>query len=168
MSDAKDLSSETHHDTLSSKEVENLIRGTSERPELAELEKVFAEVRSLPKMMETPVASRALSEFVGRSLTPTPEPIRPLDADDPPVSSEADEELANPLQRNWLVGHAAPFFATTSGKVVVGATVAAAAIVGAHATGAIDVPFLPDNTPAVIERIEVPEDPEAPAEIENP
>lgn len=66
-----------------------------------------------------------------------------------------------------MIGHAAAFMATMSGKVVIGTTVAAASIGGAHATGAVDVPFLPDNKPAVIETVEVPSDPDALAFVED-
>jgi hypothetical protein len=167
MSDFNDPSFEMHNDTLSSEEVENLINGTSERPELAELANLFAEVRSFPKMTDTPAPSAALSEFVGVTLTHPPEPIMLPDADDTPVLSATGAEAAKPVRRNTMIGHVAAFMATMSGKVVIGTTVAAASIGGAHATGAVDVPFLPDNKPAVIETIEVPADPDALAFVED-
>ena len=166
MSDFNDPSFEMHNDTLSSEEVENLINGTSERPELADVANLFAEVRSFPKMTDTPAPSAALSEFVGVTLTHPPEPIMLPDADTP-VLSAAGAEVAKPVRRNTMIGHAAAFMATMSGKVVIGTTVAAASIGGAHATGAVDVPFLPDNKPAVIETVEVPSDPDALAFVED-
>ncbi|MDW3179899.1 MAG: hypothetical protein R8J94_21085 [Acidimicrobiia bacterium] len=167
MSNFDDSSFEMHDDTLSPEDVEALIAGTSARPDLGELETLFAEVRALPNRIESPAISPALAEFVGVDLTPNPEPIELRGEDETIVLAPTEAPSAQPVRRNSMIGQAAAFLGTIGGKVVVGTTVAAASLSGAHATGAIDVPYLPDNEPAKIETIDLPEDPDALAFIEE-
>lgn len=167
MSNFDDSSSEMHDDTLSAEEVEALIEGSSARPDLGELETLFAEVRALPNRTESPKISAALAEFVGVDLTPNPEPIVLGDVDETIVLTSSAAPSAQPVRRNSMIGQAAAFLGTIGGKVVVGTTVAAASLGGAHATGAVDVPYLPDNKPAQIETIDLPEDPDALAFVDD-
>ena len=63
-----------------------------------------------------------------------------------------------PSKEKTMLTALAAFVATTTGKVLVGTTVAAAAVGGAHAADVIDVPLLPDR-PSVesVESLEVDE-----------
>ena len=167
MNDHSDSWDEMHDDSLSPEETERLISGTSDRPELADLASLMASVRSLPKAADTPVVSAALSEFVGVDLTPTPEHVVLLDAQVPEVTDVSISQQAEPVRRNTMIGQLAAFVGTLGGKVAVCTTVAAASVGGAHATGAVDVPFLPDNDPVEIETVDLPEDPDALAFVED-
>ena len=42
------------------------------------------------------------------------------------------------------------FVATTTGKVVLGTAMAAASVGGAHAADIVDLPLLPESTPAAV------------------
>lgn len=66
-----------------------------------------------------------------------------------------------------MIGQLAAFVGTFGGKVAVCTTVAAASVGGAHATGAVDVPFLPDNDPVEVETVDLPEDPDALAFVDD-
>lgn len=167
MSDLNDSSFEMHEEDLSPEEVEHLVNGVSERPDLAELALLLADVRRLPDRVGTPAVSVALSEFVGVDLTPNPEPIVLTEVDDTPVSAAIGSQEAEPVRRNSMIGQLAAFLGTIGGKVVVGTTVAAASVGGVHASGVVDVPFLPDNEPAEIETIDLPEDPDALAFVDE-
>lgn len=167
MNEHSDSWDEMHDDSLSPEETERLISGTSDRPELADLASLMASVRALPKAADTPVVSPALSEFVGVDLTSTPEHVVLLDAEVPEVMDVSTPQQAEPVRRNTMIGQLAAFVGTFGGKVAVCTTVAAASVGGAHATGAVDVPFLPDNDPVEVETVDLPEDPDALAFVDD-
>ena len=167
MNDYSDSWDEMHDDSLSPEETERLISGTSDRPELADLAALMASVRALPKASGTPAVSAALSEFVGVDLTPTPEPVVLLDTEVAEVMDVLTSPQAEPVRRNTMIGQLAALVGTLGGKVAVCTTVAVASVGGAHATGAIDVPFLPDTDAAEIETVDLPEDPDALAFIDD-
>lgn len=160
MTSSNDSSFEMHDDSLSPEEVEHLVDGTSERPDLADVEALFAEVRALPNSVETPPVSAALAEFIGVNLTPTAEPIVLPDTAEARAKAIEEARDAEPVRRTSMIGSAAAFLGTMGGKVALGTAVAAASVGGVHATGAVDVPFLPDTKSAVIETIDVPESPD--------
>ncbi len=167
MSNFDDSSFEMHDDSLSADDVEALFEGSSVRPDLGELETLFAEVRALPNRTVAPEVSGALAEFVGVDLTPTNEPIVLDDFDEALVSPSSTAPSAQPVRRNSMIGQAVTFLGTIGAKLAVGTTMAAAALGGAHATGAIDVPYLPDPKPAEIETVDLPKEPDALAFVED-
>ena len=167
MNEHSDSWDEMHDDSLSPEETECLIDGTSDRPELADLAALMANVRALPKAADTPAVSAALSEFVGVDLTHTPEPVVLLDAEVAEAMDVSTSPQAEPVRRNTMIGQLAAFVGTLGGKVAVCATVTAASVGGAHATGAVDVPFLPDTDAAEIETVDLPEDPDALAFVDD-
>jgi hypothetical protein len=167
MNEHSDSWDEMHDDSLSPEETERLISGTSDRPELADLAALMASVRALPKTVDTPAVSAALSEFVGVDLTNIPEPVVLLDAEVAEAMDVSTSPQAEPVRRNTMIGQLAAFVGTLGGKVAVCATVAAASIGGAHATGAVDVPFLPDTDATEIETVDLPEDPDALAFVDD-
>jgi hypothetical protein len=167
MNEHSDSWDEMHDDSLSPEETERLISGTSDRPELADLASLMASVRALPKAADTPAVSAALSEFVGVDLTPTPEHVVLLDAEVLELTDVSTSQQAEPVRRNTMIGQLAAFVGTFGGKVAVCTTVAAASVGGAHVTGAVDVPFLPDNDPVELETVDLPEDPDALAFVDD-
>ncbi|MEM7142898.1 MAG: hypothetical protein AAF548_17875 [Actinomycetota bacterium] len=103
-----------------------------------------AELANVP----APVPSAALAEFL--DVGPVTEPI-PLSA---PVDEVLDLDAGDDstIRRPALITTITAFVGTFAGKVVVGTTVAAASVGGAHATGVVDVPGLPEiDDPVIIE-----------------
>ena len=147
-----DSSDEMYNNDLSSSDAEGLVRGDIDSPVHAELIGLMSEVRNLSAGTPTPTPGAALSEFVGVGLTTNNIPVETPEAGiDLRLAPTAAEPVTT--RRNSVFAQIAAFAGTVGGKVVLSSAVAAASISGAHATGVVDVPYLPD-TAAEIETVD--------------
>ncbi len=147
-----DSSDEMYNNDLSSSDAEGLVRGDIDSPAHAELIGMMSEMRNLSAGTPTPTPGPALSEFVGVGLTTNNIPVETPDAG---IDLRLTSTAATPAttRRNSVFAQIAAFAGTVGGKVVLSSAVAAASISGAHATGVVDVPYLPD-TAAEIETVD--------------
>ena len=147
-----DSSDEMYNNDLSSSDAEGLVRGDIDSPAHAELIGMMSEMRNLSAGTPTPTPGAALSEFVGVGLTTNNIPVETPEAG---IDLRLTPTAAAPVttRRNSVFAQIAAFAGTVGGKVVLSSAVAAASISGAHATGVVDVPYLPD-TAAEIETVD--------------
>ena len=152
MNPFSDSSNEMYNNDLSSSDAEGLVRGDIDSPVHAELIGMMSEVRNLSSGTPTPKPGAALSEFVGVGLTTNNIPV---ETPEPGIDLRLTPTAAAPVttRRNSVFAQIAAFAGTVGGKVVLSSAVAAASISGAHATGVVDVPYLPD-TAAEIETVD--------------
>jgi hypothetical protein len=152
MSFFSDSSDEMHNNDLTSEAVERLVNGDYDSPAHTDLAAIVSEMRGLASGVPTPKPGSALSEFVGVGLVINEIPVGTPDAEVDLRSLEGGE-IEAPTRRNSVFAQIATFAGTFGGKVAVSGVIAAASVTGAHATGVVDVPGLPD-TGAEIETID--------------
>lgn len=143
------------HDELSDEQLAALLDGGSTdavgHPVADALLRARRELRAEP----TPAPGAALSEFLGVGRVTDPIPPSAF-ADD--VIDLVHESDSAP-RRTPVFASLSTFLGTLTGKLLVGTTVAAASVTGAHAAGVVDVPGLPAvDDPAVTETIDDPDD----------
>ena len=152
MSSFDDSSDEMYNSDLSSSDAERLVCGEINSPADADLFGLMSEVRNLSSGTPTPKPGAALSEFVGVSLSTNETPVGTPDSGiDLRLTPSEPEPVTT--RRNSVFAQFAAFAGTIGGKVALSGAVAAASISGAHATGMVDVPYLPD-TAAEVETID--------------
>lgn len=107
----------------------------AELAESAELEAGLAALRERHMVSADVPVGAALAEFV----------------DVVDLTSPSNQERRTPTtRRNKMLTGLGAFVATTTGKIVLGTTVAAASVGGMHAAEVVDVPLLPDQATAEV------------------
>ena len=131
------------YDHLSDDDAERLLSGPADGdPLAAKLESLRSHYASMP----APAPSEALSEFVSADLMAE-------------STHSADEViyLTSPRSKERKMS-ISTFVGTAAGKFILGASVAAASVGGAHVTGVVDVPILPEVESEEIAEAEVDDD----------
>lgn len=129
----------------------SLDSATVDHPVVAVFETTKATLRSI----EAPAPSAALGEFVG--VDPVIQPIELVTARLTAESSINEvmlDKATVPRRRKTMIPALTAFIGTTIGKVALGGSVAFAATAGAHATGIVDVPGLPQQEVSVVDSID--------------
>lgn len=105
--------------------------------------------------VEVPVPRAELAEFVG--VDPSIQPIEwaavPSKTATPTTVVTLDA-AAPPRRRKTMIPALAAFAGTSIGKVALSGSIALAATAGAHATGIVDVPGLPDPQTSLVDSID--------------
>ncbi len=143
------------HPELSDEQLAALLEGRSAGIDGHPVADALGRAREQLAAEPVPTPGAALSEFlgVGRVTEPIPRSTQAADVID--VTDEVDPTP----RRIPVLTSITAFIGTLSGKVLVGTTVAAASIGGAHATGVVDIPLLPDvDDAAVVETIDDPDE----------
>ncbi|MFQ5557108.1 MAG: hypothetical protein ACE5GB_06330, partial [Acidimicrobiales bacterium] len=131
------------HDHLTEEQVERLLAGDGDDIVAVTVQSIRRHFESIPPA----AVDRALTAFVGVDLTD--------DNGDPTVTSDSNAHgpasqvagLPNwnqPTRTRKMLSSFTGFAGTVTGKVLLGATRAAASVGGAHTAGVVDVPVLPD------------------------
>jgi hypothetical protein len=144
------------HDELSDEQLAGLLDGGSTDADGHPVADALLRARRELGAEPAPAPGAALSEFlgVGRVTDPIP-PSAFADDDVIDVTHESDSAP----RRTPVLASLSTFLGTLAGKLLVGTTVAAASVTGAHAAGVVDVPGLPEiDDSAVTETIDDPDD----------
>ena len=111
------------------------------------LDGFFDALRASFPASEIPPVGAALSEFVDPHLGLAPDTAdvgSPADAAEIDLRREPVPTLHSPARTRPMLTSITTFAGTLLGKLAIGTSVAVAAAGGAHATGVVDVPILPD------------------------
>ncbi|MFT7475283.1 MAG: chemotaxis protein histidine kinase CheA [Verrucomicrobiales bacterium] len=148
MSVYSDSSDEMHNNDLTSDVTERLVNGEYDSPAHTDLAAIVSEMRGLASGVPTPKLGTALSEFVGVGLVINEIPVGTPDAE-VDLRSQEGGEIEVPTRRNSVFAQIAALTGTFGSKIAIGGVIAAASVTGAHATGVVDVPGLPETAAEV-------------------
>jgi hypothetical protein len=144
------------HPQLSDEQLAALLDSNSDDPTSHPVAEAILRARQQLGSEPVPTPGAALSEFlgVGNATDPMPQSVLGGDFEDE-IVLEIAPAADSPPRRIPVLTSLSAFIGTLTGKLLVGATIAAASVGGAHASGVVDVPGLPEiDQPSITETLD--------------
>lgn len=145
------LGDDMAHPKLSDEQLAAVIDAAA--PELGDhpVAEFVGRVRSLSQE-DAPTPVGAITEFLGVDHVVHPTTTGGADTIDVALAPVDNQ------RRSPVIAIISSFVATAAGKIVVGTTLVAASVAGAHVAGVVDVPGLPDDTPSIVDVADIDDD----------